>query len=170
MRPVLSVGVVFVLVTCSQLSLDACGDKFLIVGRGAQFSQVYAALYPGSIAIYTRDAARAADRTKDLRKLLTRAGHRVSVIAAPDLPMTLQRGRIDIVIADSVEAPQIDRQLTMAGSRPTALYVLMEKNKTDAGTGRPAYRLQQSDKKQRWLEVIDDAMQERVKAGTRVKG
>jgi hypothetical protein len=170
MRSLLTVGLVFVLVTCSQLSLGACGDKFLIVGRGAQFNKVYAALYPGSIAIYTHDAARAADRTKDLRKLLTRAGHRVSVIAAQDLPATLQRGGIDIVIADSVEAPKIDRQLTTAGSRPTPLYVRMEKNKTDAGTGTPAYRLQQSDKGPRWLQVIDDAMQERVKAGTRIKG
>jgi hypothetical protein len=169
MRSVLSVAVVFVLVAWSQPPLDACGDKFLIVGPGAQFS-LYAALYPGNIAIYTRDAARAGDRTKDLRKLLTKAGHRVNVIAAPDLPAMLQRGRIDILIADSVEATEIDRQLTMAGSRPTPLYVRMEKNKTDAGTGTPAYRLQQSDKALRWLQVIDDAMQERVKAGTRVKG
>jgi hypothetical protein len=169
MRSVLSFGVVFVLVTFSQLSLDACGDKFLIVGRLAHFSQVYAALYPGSIAIYTRDAARAADRTKNLRKLLTRAGHRVSVIAASDLPSMLQRGGIDIVIADSVEAREIDRQLTMAGSKPTPLYVRMAKDKAGGGTGTPAYRLQQSDKGPRWLQVIDDAMQERVKAGTRVK-
>ena len=75
----------------------------------------------------------------------------------------------DIVIADSVDAPEIDRQLTMAGSKPTPLYVRMAKDKAGAGIGTPAYRLQQSDKGPRWLQVIDDAMQERVKAGTRVK-
>ena len=30
----------------------ACGDKFLLIGRGGRFNQVYAAIYPATILLY----------------------------------------------------------------------------------------------------------------------
>jgi hypothetical protein len=40
---------------CSRAnSLQACGDKFLLVGRGAKFRQAYAAVYSASIIVFAQ--------------------------------------------------------------------------------------------------------------------
>ena len=104
MRSRCAVMVALVLLIWSQLPLDACGDKFLLIGRGATFGQVYASLYPGTIVILARDPARASERTAVLRKALTSAGHRVSLITSDELTATLQRGRTDIVEAQVLVA------------------------------------------------------------------
>jgi hypothetical protein len=169
MRSVFTVMVALVLLTWIQLPLDACGDKFLLVGRGASYVRVFASVYPGSIAIYTRDSARAAERTAGLRKVLTHAGHRVSVVSGNNLIDMLQRGRTDIVIADGINAPTIDPQLSSFPSQPTVLYVLMDRDGHRTGGAGAGYRLKQSDKALRWLQVIESEMQARAQSGTRVK-
>ena len=80
----------------------------------------------------------------------------------------LQRGRTDIVIAAGIDAPTIDPQLSSFPSQPTVLYVLMDRDghRTAADA---SYRLKQSDKGLRWLQVIESEMQTRAQSGTRVK-
>ncbi len=60
----------------------ACGDKFLMVGRGAKFQRVYASVHPGKILIFARPSTdpKAAIRDPQLHKALRQAGHAVSVI------------------------------------------------------------------------------------------
>src|SRR2546427_7696902 len=50
------------------VSMDACGDKFLQVGRGAKF-RAYAAIYPASILIYTHGAPGAKLRDRKSTRL-----------------------------------------------------------------------------------------------------
>jgi ABC-type amino acid transport substrate-binding protein len=135
-----------------------------------KFDRAYASLYPGSIAILTRDRARATEGTASLRKVLTYAGHRVSLITSDELAATLQNGRTDIVIADGLQASLIDPQLKLLSAAPTMLYVVMDKDRKQAAGVNAAYHVKQSDKPLRWLLVIDDAMQARARSGRRVKG
>ena len=169
MRSRSAVMVALALLIWSPLPLDACGDKLLLFGRGVRFDQAYASLYPGTIMILARDRARATERTSGLRKVLTSAGHRVSLITSDELDTTLQRGRTDIVIADGLDAPTIDPQLTRLSSKPTMLYVLMDREPKPAVRVNAAWQLKQSDKAPQWLRVIEDAMQARARSGTRVK-
>jgi hypothetical protein len=172
MRSRCAVMVALVLLIWSHSPLDACGDKFLLagIGRGAKFDRAYAPLYPGSIVILARDRAPAMERTAVLRKALTYAGHRVSLITSDELAATLQRGRTDIMIADRLEAVLIDPQLTLLSLKPTMLYVLTDRDrKQDVGV-KTVYQLKKSDSLLRWLRVIDDAMQSRARSGTRVTG
>ena len=159
-----------VLSNWSQSPLDACGDKFLLIGRGAKLDRAYASLYPGAIVILARDRARATERTSVLRKALTGAGHRVSLITSDEIVSTLQGGRTDIVIADGLDAPTIDPQLTLLSSKPTMLYVLMDREPKPAVAVNTVCQLKQSDRALRWLRVIEDAMQARARSGTRVTG
>ena len=46
---------------------QACGDKFLLVGRGVEFHRAYAAVYPASIVIYSRLPGDAAKAIRDAR-------------------------------------------------------------------------------------------------------
>src|SRR5258708_6435895 len=63
-------------------ALSACGDKFLLVGRGVRFQRAYAAIRPASILIVLppKSVKSAAVRDSGLRKALTMAGHRVEVV------------------------------------------------------------------------------------------
>lgn len=160
---------VLILSAWSALPLDACGDKFLLVGRGATFGRTYASVYPGGIIIYARDSAGATERTAGLRTVLTRAGHRVSVVSEDRLAAALQRGGTDIVIADGMAAPVVERQLPQSESKPTVLYVLMDSDKKTASK-TTVYALKQSDKAPRVRQVIENAMKARAQAGTRVRG
>ena len=52
--------------------VEACGDKILMVGRGARFQRAYASLHPGRILVHTsRTGATAAIRDEQLHKHLT---------------------------------------------------------------------------------------------------
>ena len=61
---------------------QACGDKFLMVGRGAKFQRAYASVYPGKLLIYAKPSSdpKAAIRDPQVHKALRQAGHTVSII------------------------------------------------------------------------------------------
>src|SRR5882762_7076211 len=105
------------------VGIDACGDKFLQVGRGAKF-RAYAAIYPASILIYTHGApgASTAIRDRGLQATLKAAGHTLTMVE--------------------------DEQF---------LEQALEKQFN--------CRLKASDRSDRYLTVIDDAMKARAKDG-----
>ena len=63
------------------LAAIACGDKFLVIGRGAR--RVPKARHPASIALYLRVGSPFPAEAKEMRleKTLKEAGHEVEVIA-----------------------------------------------------------------------------------------
>ena len=84
----------------------ACGDKFLVIGRGAR--RVEKARHPASIALYLKvGSPLSAEATKmHLEKTLKQAGHNVEVI--PDesaLREAMASRRLDFVIADLGDVP-----------------------------------------------------------------
>lgn len=146
-------------------ALEACGDKFLVVGRGASFQRVYASVYPGTVLIYARPATndKAAIRDPQLHKALRQAGHSVNVIEDWGLlQQALKTLQVDVVLVDVGEQGRIQPVVASSASTPDTLYV--------AGrTGVPPQicKLKANDKSIRFLDEIESAMKARAK---RAKG
>jgi hypothetical protein len=150
--------------------LQACGDKFFLVGRGDRFARAYASLHPGRIVIYTGGATATSKALGDgrLQKYFARAGHQVSVardMAALD--RTLQAAPIDLVIAGLTEAldllPRVDATL----SRPTLLPVADDTRDTSQIQHQFTATLKASDKINGFLAKIETVMKARSAAPAR---
>jgi hypothetical protein len=144
-----------------QPASEACGDKFLMVGRGARFQRAYASLNPGRVVIYARPStsSRAPIRDPQLHRVLRQAGHAVSVIEDfALLEQALRTVPVDTLLVDAAEAPRLQPVLPSATSHPTTIYV--------AAAGQPVppdvvCRLKESDRPLRYLEEIEQAMKTR---------
>ena len=149
--------------------LDACGDKFLLVGRGLAFGRAYASVYPGSILIYGQPATKS--QTEKLKETIRKAGHRVAVVNTPtDLSARLILQQTDIVIADVTVKTDLDQQIATLASRPSVLYLVTDADKGRAPTPEdPASIVKNGEKPGRFLVVIEDIMKTRQQAGVRVK-
>src|SRR6476620_12465412 len=104
----------------------ACGDKFLMVGRGAKFQRAYASVHPVKSLIYARPSTDAgvAIRDPQLHKALRQAGHAVSVIEDwALLAAALKTTPTDVVLVDVAEAARLRAALATAPTRPDPLFV-----------------------------------------------
>lgn len=148
-------------------SVEACGDKFLLVGRSARFRQAYAAIHPASIVVFAQPQRGSAKAIRDprLQADLKAAGHRVSVVEDERaLARTLESGGIDFVLTDAVDADRIATQVDNAPARPTVLPVMFEPTREEIKAIEAKYhcRLTASDRADRYLSTIDDLMKGRV--------
>lgn len=149
--------------------VQACGDKFLLVGRGVNFRQAYAAIYPASIVVYAQPEHRSAAKAildPRLQASLKTAGHRVTIVEDERaLARTLESDRVDLVLTDVADADRIARQADTSPTRPTVLPVMFEPSKEEAKAIEARYkcRLTNSDRPDRYLSAIDDAMKTRKK-------
>lgn len=90
----------------------ACGDKFLVIGRGAR--RVEKARHPASIALYLRAGSPLSAEAMEmhLEKTLKQAGHKVEVIPdATALREAMASRRLDFVIADLGDAQGLARDV-----------------------------------------------------------
>jgi AmiR/NasT family two-component response regulator len=148
--------------------IQACGDKFLLVGRGVKFRQAYAAIYPATIVVYAQTQRGAAKAIRDprLQADLKAAGHRVTIVEDDGaLARTLESERVDLVLTDVADAERIAPQASAAPSHPQVLPVMFEPSKEQAKAVEARYncRLTTSDRADRYLAAIDDAMKTRKK-------
>ncbi len=106
---------------------QACGDKFLLVGRGVEFRRAYAAVYPASIVIYAQPQGHAANAIRDprLHADLKLSGHRVLLVENDAaLAHALESDRVDLLLTDVADAERMFRQSAGAPSKPTVLPVM----------------------------------------------
>jgi len=110
------------------IDLDACGDKFLRVGRSARFRR-YAAVHPAAILIYSPvNSTRAG--IDELRALLKRAGHKaVALDRAASVSAALAASPYDVVIADYLDAERLKGDLRSAASQAALLPILNKPSK-----------------------------------------
>jgi hypothetical protein len=144
-------------------AVHACGDKFLMVGRGAKFQRAYASVYPGNIYIYARPSTdqKAAIRDPQLYKALRQAGHTVSVIEDWTLlEQALKTVRVDVVLVDAAEAARLQPIVTSSPAHPDALYVAFPKAVTPP---QLVCRLKSTDRPMRFLDEVESAMKARAK-------
>ena len=165
-------GAVFVFVAITLVSnaappVEACGDKFLLVGRSARFRQAYAAVYPATIVVFAQPQRKAAKAIRDPRLAadLKAAGHRVSVVEDERaLTRILGTDSIDLVLTDVADADRVAKQADTSEARPKVLPVMFEPTKVEAKDIESQYhcRLTASDRADKYLAAIDDLMKSRA--------
>ncbi len=162
--------VVVLIVTAPALrsGASACGDKFLMVGRGAKFHQVYGAIYPATIVLYARAGHGASIGILDpkFQASLTRAGHQLEVVRDEEqLTRTLRAGRVDLVLAAVLDVDAVKATADQSPSKPTVLPVTYKPTKEDAAIVKARYQreIKSSDRPSQYLSQIDAEMKARVK-------
>ncbi|MGQ0736231.1 MAG: hypothetical protein ACT4QD_21580 [Acidobacteriota bacterium] len=148
---------------------EACGDKFLLVGRGARFQRAYASVYPGHVLVYARPGlgAKAPLRDARLHSLLRQAGHAVSVIEDESLlAQAVRSANIDILLVDLSDAARVDAMAANSVSRPRTVPVRPVVDTPELKKLQQQFmcKLKVTDNSVRWLDTIEDAMKDRVTA------
>jgi hypothetical protein len=151
--------------------VSACGDKFLLAGRGARFQRGYCAIHPASILVYANPKSGRAAAMGDPQFLnaLKQAGHKPQMIAElgkfDDL---IASGRYDIVLADFADAAVLEQHLKTTPSKSLLLPVMYKPSTADVAAATQHYGavLKAPDKITHFLNVIDDVMKAR-QAGIR---
>lgn len=155
------------LLSQARTPIQACGDKFLVVGRGVRFQRAYAAIYPASIVVYAQPQRNAAKAIRDprLQADLKAAGHRVVLVENDGaLTKALESDRVDLVLTDVADADRTLTQADASPSRPAVLPVMYEPTREEARQIEARYqcRLKSSDRVERYLSAIDDKMKARA--------
>jgi hypothetical protein len=148
-------------------TVSACGDKFLLVGRGVRFERAYAAIHPASILIVVppKSAKSAAVRDSRLLTALKNAGHRVEVVQQPaNLADALSHSRHDIILAERADASAL-HDITPPGQlKPSIVGVLEDPSPSALTEARQQleYVLATPTSLPHILNLIDDVMKARL--------
>jgi hypothetical protein len=153
----------------------ACGDKFLMVGRGLNFQRAYAAIHPASIVIVLplKSVKSAAVRDSRLQTALKMAGHKVEVIKQPaDLGDVLARSRRDIVLVERADAAAISAIDTVGQVRPAIVAVMEDPTPAELAAARQQleYVLKTPQPASQVLNLLDDIMKSRIAAARQSSG
>lgn len=139
---------------------SACGDKFLVIGRGAK--RVQKARHPASIALYLRAGSPLPAEAKQMRleKTLKQAGHKVEVIPGETaLREAMASRRLDFVIADIGDAQGLTSGLPRADG-PQIVPVTRGDAEKDFSADYPL--LIRPGKSLAYLSALDAAMARRT--------
>ena len=149
---------------------SACGDKFIVLGRGVRFQTVHAAANPASILLYMNPDSRlpTAERAYQLQAALRLAGHKPAAVETPgEVAAALGSKSYDLVLGDIADAEALDNAMDGAASKPMFLPVLYEPTPEEVETAKKDYGcLMQGKSKRRGsslLQAVDSAMEARKK-------
>jgi hypothetical protein len=104
----------------------ACGDKFLVAGRGTRYQRPKTAR-AAAVLIYADPASAAAAGLKSakLETALKREGHRLTLVESTDqLAAILTGGRFDVVLTSANAANTVER--LVRGVRDAAVVVALD--------------------------------------------
>jgi hypothetical protein len=159
-RNIVLVGLVAAVALVVGADLLACGDKFLVGGRGTRYQRPKN-FRAASILIYSNPSTglEAALRKLPVEAVLKREGHRSTKVESLDQVSALAAsGGFDVVIADRSDATAVE---SLLGGRPGAPVVLavcpIEAAKETVKTGELC-DLKASPKARKLLEAVDKAV------------
>ena len=154
-------------------AVSACGDKFLLVGRGVRFEQAYAAIHPASILIVLpiKSVKSVAVRDSRLLTALKNAGHRVEVVQQPaNLADALSRSRHDIILVERADASALHNIAPPVGQlKPSIVGVLEDPSPSALMEARRQleYVLSTPASLAHILNLMDDVMKARLESAHR---
>src|SRR5262245_18315831 len=162
----IALAVVALILTVPPLNpaTEACGDKFLAVGRGAKFQRAWVSVYPTKVMIYSRPSGDPKEAIRDphLHRALRLAGHNGKVIEDwALLEQALRNVPVDVVLVDVSEASLLQGLIAASPAHPEALYVALPKNLTPATPAPVVSKLKSSDGTLKYLEVVESVMKAR---------
>jgi len=154
--------------------LFACGDKFLLLGRGTRYERSPAARQASAVLMYVNPASQLSRTLAALSvdATLRKAGYRPTVVASvDDLDKALRAGRWDLVVADAADSETVS-QHARGSAAPRVVPVLNKPTKTELKQAKGQFRtvLDTPSRSGAFVDVIDDEMDLReaeVKAAAR---
>jgi hypothetical protein len=143
----------------------ACGDKFLIVGRGARFQRNYIAVHPSSLLVLNASLM----ARRDIQAQLQHAGHRLTLVtSAEQLRQAVSAVAYDAVLADITDVPLIERTVAEAQNRPLLLPVVDGSSRQSLAAAEAQFKcLLKTEKRQndrRFLVRLDAALDAKLKS------
>jgi hypothetical protein len=167
MRPWIALAVaVFTIAGVNSHVLRACGDKFLLVGRGVRFQRAYAAIHPASILVVLppKSVKSAAVRDSRLQTALKMAGHRVEVVQSANMADALARSRYDIVLAEGADALGAAGVGPAGPTKPSIIGVLEDPSSAALAAAGQQFDavLNAPQSLPEILKLLDDVMKTRV--------
>jgi hypothetical protein len=164
------VGVIVLVGTaglCVGTSLLACGDKFLVAGRGARFQRGGA--HATSVLIYAPPSSTlsAGFRNLSVDHVLSRAGYRPAmVVSAEQLDEILKVKGPDVVLVDIADARTVEKLVPAGVPGPVILPVLANASRQEVATARKTWgvALKSPASSDSLLDAVDEAVELRAKA------
>lgn len=152
----LAVGIVML----AQQAL-ACGEKFLIVGRGSKFQRSYVALHPASAVVLNSGLT----ARREFQSRLKLAGHRIRLVSNTGLlRQALEDERFDLVLADITDATAVEAAMLSTGSDAVFLPVVDAASPTPQGQYRCPLKQEGGAKSRNFLTALDAVMDSKRKA------
>ena len=151
-----------ILVSASTSNGEACGDKFLRVGRGARYQRAYVAVHPANLLLVARPGSSVAAALRELEPTLKRAGHKPVVVKdAAAVPEALERGHFSIVLTDIKDVPAVEGATRKSGARVDVLPFIEEPTPQERAATAAGYRCvaEVPGKKADVLGKIDELME-----------
>ena len=145
--------------------LLACGDKFLVAGRGTRYARPKNAR-AASVLIYATPASGlpAALKSVSLESLLKHGGHRATTVETPEqLSAILEGGRFDVILAASGDAPAVEERLRRVPDAAVVVAFCLKAGVQEPGVGSKSVTctLEAPPKESKLLEAIDRAVERR---------
>lgn len=162
-------GLLLVALVSAGADLAACGDKFLILGRGTRFQRAGAARAEAAILVYANPSSnldKALSNVK-IESVLKKAGYKPhTVTSAADLDSALGRGGWDLVLVDVVDGASLRSRIE---PKAIVLPVIYNASSDELAQAKRQYPriLRSPTKNQAFLDVIDDALALKAKTKSR---
>jgi uncharacterized protein YwbE len=167
-RRLLVAGLVMLAAASIRADLLACGDKFFLPGRGVSFDEAYKARHPGSVLIYAPPGSQGAvTGVATLRAMLTRVGHRVTVVQDADqLTSALGAGNVDLVLTDFSSVGALGIPAAPTTTSPAILPVMHNPTKAVTASCKLQYacQLKTTDGIEKFVSTINSFLDNRAKA------
>ena len=153
-------GIVAAVSLCMGADLFACGDKFLVAGRGTRYQRPKNAR-AANVLIYANPSSGlpAALQSVPVDTLLKREGHRSTTVETLDqLAAILAGGRFDVVLAANSVVAAVEKLLGGAGDAPVVVAFCVKPGaQAVAGANAPC-TVKAPAKERSVLEAIDKAV------------
>jgi hypothetical protein len=161
-------AVATLLIVAGAETASACGDKFVVFGRGVRFKTAYAAARPASVLLFLKSESSLSqiEREFKLQSTLKEVGHKPVIVESSDALEKAMRGKAyDIVLAAAGDVAAVEKARTAAGAKSSIIPALY---KPTAEATKDAQRdygclFKVSKKNHDLLLVIDEVMRDRSK-------
>jgi len=160
------VGLIALAGLCVGASVLACGDKFLVSGRGARFQR--GGSHTLVVLIYAPPSSVLKAGTEDVsfEKTLSRAGYHPAIAATPEeLAKAMKESAPGLVLAGIADAGAVEK-LALAGTeRPAIVPVLAGSSRQEFAEARKTWgvALRSPASGDSLLDAVDEAVERRAK-------
>ena len=153
--------------------LLACGEKFLMRGRGTRFQRAAPSRRPASILVYANPALNLAKALANVQvdATLRRAGYRPTTVKSQqDFNSEMSRGGWDLVVVDVADSASVIERLQNSAA-PIVLPVLFNATSAELAAAKKQHQriLKGPTKNQPFLDAIDAALAEKPAPQTQAR-